>query len=140
MNNTVILIGRIARNIELKKTPNAVSVCNITLAVVRNYKNANGEYDTDFITCICFREIAERVAEKKKKGDLVGVRGTIQIRSYEKDGKKVYATDIIVDKLNFLSQANKKVEVKEEKVVEEKKEDPYEQFSKENDLEWELPF
>ena len=57
------------------------------------------------------------------------------MRNYEKDGKKIYATDIIVDKLNFLSQASKKVE---EKIVEEKKEDPYEAFSKENNME--LPF
>lgn len=72
---------------------------------------------------------------------MVGIKGSIQIRNYEKDGKKVYATDIVVDKLNFLSQANKKVEVKEEKVVEEKKEDPYELFSKENNMEeMELPF
>lgn len=76
-----------------------------------------------------------------KKGDLVGIKGMIQVRDYEKDGKKTYATEIIVDRLNFLSSAFKKEEVKEEKVVEEKIEDPYEIFSKQNNMEeMELPF
>lgn len=141
MNNIVILIGRITRNIELKKTPNAISVCNITLAVNRNYKNSEGVYETDFITCTCYRNIAERASMYCKKGDLVGIKGMIQVRDYEKDGKKTYATEIIVDRLNFLSIASKKEEVKEEQVVEEKIEDPYEVFSKENNMEeMELPF
>lgn len=71
-------------------------------------------------------------AEYCQKGDLVGIKGMIQTRSYEKDDKKVYTTEIIVDKLNFLSTAQKKETTK---VETQNNKDPYELFSKENKIE-----
>ena len=127
----IILVGRIARNIELRTTTSGIKTCNITLAIPRNYKNSKGEYETDFITCICYRQIAERVAEYCQKGDLIGINGMIQSRTYEKDGKKVYTTEIIADKVTFLSSSKKEVK-------EQKEHDPLdkavEEFSKEADL------
>lgn len=124
-----------------------MSVCNVTLAIPRNYKNSEGTYDTDFITCVCYKHIAEMVSQYCNKGDMIGIHGMIQSRSYEKDGKKVYTTEIIVDKLNFLGVA-KKEEVKREEVKKEEKVDEFSQafedFSKEADLselnQFELPF
>ena len=137
MNNVIILVGRIARNIELRKTQNGISTCNITLAVTRNYKNNQNIYETDFLTCVCYNHNAEKVAEWCQKGDMIGIRGMLQSRTYEKDDKKVYATEILVDKVNFLATGKKENKEK----VEEKKEETTDvfdkainEFSKEADL------
>lgn len=132
-----MLIGRICRNIDLKKTQNDISVCNITLAIPRNYKNINGEYDTDFITCICYRNIAEKVAEWCQKGDLVGIKGMIQSKTYEKEGKKIYTTEIVADKVTFLSSKSKEIneDIKKESNSDSNKD--YEEFASENS---DLPF
>ena len=131
MNNIIILIGVVARNIELRTMPSGKDTCNVTLAVKRNYKNSNGEYETDFITCKAFSQKAELISKYCKKGDTIGIKGMILTGSYEKDGKKVYTTDIMIQDISFLKQS--KVEVKEEKV-----QDPFDkairEFSKEADL------
>lgn len=132
-----MLIGRICRNIELKKTQNDISVCNITLAIPRNYKNSEGIYETDFITCICYRNIAEKVAEWCQKGDLIGIKGMIQSKNYEKDGKKIYTTEIVADKVSFLSNKSKEIneDIKKESNSDSNKD--YEEFANENS---DLPF
>ena len=66
-------------------------------------KNSNGEYDTDFISCVLWQGVAESTVEYCKKGDIIGVKGRIQTSNYEKDGEKVYSTDIIAEKVTFLS-------------------------------------
>ena len=130
--NYTILTGRICRNIELRKTQSGMSVCNVTLAVPRNYKNSEGVYDTDFLTCVCYKQVADMVSNYCKKGDMIGIHGMIQSRTYEKDDKKVYTTEIVVDKVNFLSSAK----VKEEKVEVKKEEttDAFAQFANEIEL------
>ena len=143
MNNVCILAGRICRNLELKKTQSGMSVCNVTLAIPRSYKNSEGIYESDFITCVCYRNTAEMVAEYCQKGDLIGIKGMIQSRTYEKDGKKIYTTEIIVERATFLSSAKKEVKEKEE--VKEEKQDPFdkavEEFANEVVLDDEsLPF
>lgn len=107
MNNTVILVGRLYKDIELRTTQSGMKTCYLPLAITRNYKNAEGKYETDFVNCICFKQIAEMCSNYLKKGDLIGIKGMIQSRSYEKDGKKIYATDIVVEKLTFLSTTKK---------------------------------
>lgn len=105
--NKVCLTGRATKNIELKYTQNNIAITNFTLAVTRKFKNQNGEYESDFINCIAYKSTAELLSKYVEKGDLLGIDGRIRTRNYEdKDGKRVYVTEIIVDSMDFL-QAKK---------------------------------
>ncbi len=103
MLNQAVLVGRIVQTPELKDTDKG-KVANITLAVPRSFKNSNGEYDTDFISCVLWKGIAESTVEYCKKGDLVGVKGRIQTRDVELDDEthKKYV-EVIAEKVTFLS-------------------------------------
>lgn len=103
MLNQLVVIGRLVKDPELRKTENGKNVTNITLAVPRSYKNSNGEYDTDFIDCVLWSTVAESTTEYCKKGDLLGVKGRIQTRTYEKDEEKKYVTEVVAEKVTFLS-------------------------------------
>ncbi len=107
MHNIVYLIGRLVSDPELKKTDKEKDYSTITLAVQRSFKNSDGIYETDFIKCILWNGIAQNTHEYCKKGDLVGIKGRIQVRSYEENNETKYITEIIVDKISFL--ASKKV-------------------------------
>ena len=78
-------------------------MANVTLAVPRSFKNSNGEYETDYIDCVLWKGIAESTVQYCKKGDLVGIKGRIQTRSYEVNDTKKYATEVIAEKVTFLS-------------------------------------
>ncbi len=111
--NKVCLTGRITKNIELKYNQNNVAITSFTLAVTRKFKNQNGEYESDFINCIAYKSTAELLNKYVKKGDLLGIEGRIQTRNYEdKDGKRVYVTEVIVDSIDFLQ--SRKDESKQE--------------------------
>lgn len=148
MNNTVILIGRICNDLELRTTQNGTNVLKLNLAIPRNYKNSQGEYDTDFINCTLYRQIADRTAEYCRKGDMVGIKGTIQTGSYEKDGKKVYTTEVVAEKITFLQSKSSGQAPKEQSQAEilssaMNEEDPFANFQTENEDELnnlELPF
>lgn len=103
--NKVQLIGNIVRDPELTTTGNGVSVCKFTIAVNRTFKNANGETATDFLNIVAWRGLADNCANYLKKGSKVAVVGSIQVRTWEKDGEKRYATDIVADEVEFLSRA-----------------------------------
>lgn len=104
MLNRVVLIGRLTRDPELRYTPNGVAVANFTLAVDRNFKNAQGERDTDFIPCVVYRQLAELVTNYLAKGKLAAVDGRIQVRSFTgQDGQKRWVTEIIAEDVRFLS-------------------------------------
>lgn len=104
MTNTVLLIGRLTKDIEVRYNENEVGIGNFTIAVTRNYKNINGEYETDFINCVCFKHIVDTMKQYTKKGDLLGIKGRLQTRNYEdKKGIKHYVTEVIVEKISFLS-------------------------------------
>ena len=110
MLNQAVLIGRIVQEPELKDTEKG-AVSHITLAVPRTYKNVDGEYETDFISCTLWKGVAENTVEYCKKGDLVGVKGRIQSNNYEDhDGNKHYCVDIVVDKVTFLSSKREETE------------------------------
>jgi single-strand DNA-binding protein len=103
MLNRVVLVGRLTKEPELKFTPNGVAVATFTLAVNRNFSNANGERETDFINCVVWRKPAENVANFLKKGSLAGVDGRIQTRNYDgQDGKRVYVTEVLAESVQFL--------------------------------------
>ena len=109
MLNQVVLVGRLVRDPEVKTAKNGNDYSYITLAVPRSYKNINGEYETDFIDCILWQLMATNTKEYCKKGDIVGVKGRIESRVYEKDDEKKYITEVIAEKVTFLS-SNKQAE------------------------------
>ncbi len=100
--NKAILIGRLTREPELRTTGNATSVCSFTLAVNRRFKNAEGNYDADFINCVAWRNHAELIYKHVGKGDMLGIVGNIQTRNYEKDGSKIYITEVVVEEIHFV--------------------------------------
>lgn len=104
MLNRVILIGRTTKDPELRYTTNGIAVANLTLAVERNYKNGQGERETDFIPCVAYRQLAELTTQYVDKGKLVAVDGRIQVRSYTgQDGQKRWVTEVIAEDVRFLS-------------------------------------
>lgn len=114
--NKVILIGRNTKAIELKQTTSGVSVTQFSIAVKRNFKNANGEYESDFFNCIAYRNTAELVSKYVGRGDLIAVDGKLQTRNYtDKNGRKVYVTEVIADNVEFLQNKKDKQEQTEER-------------------------
>ena len=101
MLNQVVIVGRLVEKPIVEENENEKKVCNITLAVPRSYKNAEGIYDTDFIKCTLWNVIAENTAEYCEKGDLVGVRGRLQCLS----GNEL---QLIAEKVSFLSSGKTK--------------------------------
>ena len=101
--NKAILVGRLTRDPELKSTANGTNVCSFSVAVNRRYKNAEGNYDADFINCTAWRQTAEFVSKYFTKGRMIGVVGSIQTRNYDdKDGKNVYVTEVAADEVYFV--------------------------------------
>ena len=104
MLNQTVLVGRLVRDPELRETENGRKVTNITLAVPRSYKNLNGEYETDFISCVLWKGVAESTVEYCKQGDLIGIKGRIQSREYETDEEvRKHVTEVVAEKVTFLS-------------------------------------
>lgn len=104
MLNRVVLIGRLTKDPELRYTPGGVAVASFTLAVDRNFKNAQGERETDFIPCVVYRQLAELCANYLAKGKLAAIDGRIQVRSFEgQDGQRRWVTEVIGDNVRFLS-------------------------------------
>ena len=100
--NKVELIGRLTHDVEMRQTPNGVSLARFSIAVTRRFKNSNGEYDADFINCIAWRQTGEFIARYFQKGSMIAVVGSIQSRNWDgNDGKKQYATEVIVDEAYF---------------------------------------
>ncbi|MCH1625186.1 single-stranded DNA-binding protein [Fredinandcohnia quinoae] len=103
MINQVILVGRLTRDPELRYTQDGQAVANVTLAVSRNFKNAGGEFDADFVNCTLWRKTAENTANYCRKGSILGVTGRIQTRNYQNnDGKRVYVTEVLADSVKFM--------------------------------------
>ena len=120
MVNQIVLVGRIAKAPEVKTSESGRKYASLTLAVPRNYKNINGEYDTDFLDCTLWTGIAENTAEYCKKGDVIGVRGRLQSRIIEKeDGTKFKKMEIIADKVTFLSTGKVSDKEEEDNIVSE---------------------
>ena len=103
MINSVNLVGRLTKDIELRVSQSNVAVASFTLAVNRSFKNASGEREADFINCVAFKKTAEILNEYASKGSQIGVTGSIQTRNYEnKDGQRVYVTEVIANNIALL--------------------------------------
>jgi len=104
MLNSVVLVGRLTKDPELRYTPQNQAVATFSLAVNRDFKNQNGEREADFINCVIWRQQAENLANWAKKGALIGITGRIQTRNYEnQQGQRVYVTEVVAEKFQLLT-------------------------------------
>lgn len=106
MINQTILVGRLTKDPEIIIHENNKKRTVIDLAVQRSFKNIDGLYESDFIRCVLWNGIAEHTCEYCKKGDLVGIKGRLQTRKYEQNKEMKYITEVIAEKVTFLSKAN----------------------------------
>jgi len=102
--NQVVLVGRLTDDLSVIEVEKGKKVTTLILAVQRSYKNTEGLYETDFIRCTLWNSVAASTSEYCKKGDIVGIKGRLQVSSYEdKDGTRKYSTEVIAEKVTFLS-------------------------------------
>ena len=139
--NKVILIGRICNDIELRYFENEVGVATINLAVPRAFKNAKGEYETDFIKVVLYNKTAEVVNKNCKKGDMLAIDGRIQVRNYEYEGKPRTDTSVVCEKITLIGNKKEKLPTNQTGKEITLKEDPFKKFAEDIEIEdSELPF
>lgn len=107
MINSVNLTGRLTKEVDLRYTSNGKAVGSFTLAVDRQFKNAHGEKETDFINFVVWGKSAETMVNYTRKGSLIGITGRIQTRNYEnQQGQRVYVTEVVAENFTFLESKN----------------------------------
>lgn len=100
--NKVILMGRLTHDPEVRTTNNGTKVVIFSVAVNRRFKNADGDYDADFINCVAWRQSAEFISKYFSKGRMIAIVGTLQTRKWlDYDGNTRYATEVIVEEAHF---------------------------------------
>ena len=100
--NKVILMGRLTRDVELRQTPNGVSVARFSIAVNRRFAGKDAQQTADFINCVAWRQTGEFISRYFQKGSMIAVVGSLQSRSWDdKDGKRQYSTEVVVDEAYF---------------------------------------
>ena len=109
MLNQLVLVGRLTKDIEIQESENGKKYANLSIAIPRSFKNADGVYETDFISFKAFDAIAQNTSEYCHKGDIIGVKGRLQSSTFEKeDGTKEYRLEPIAEKVTFLSSNREK--------------------------------
>ena len=104
-SNGVHIMGRITRDLELRHTQSGTAVCQFCVAVTRSFKDANGEYQSDFIDCVAWRNSAEVITKYFSKGAMIALDGELQTRNYtDKDGNKRKATELLVSGAAFTGE------------------------------------
>jgi len=102
--NSVNLVGRLTRDPEMRTTDSGISIASFSIAVNRQFKNKDGEYEADFINCVAFKHTADFIQKYFSKGQFIGITGRIQTRKWQdNDGKTRYATEVIVENATFTS-------------------------------------
>lgn len=102
MINRVVLVGRLTKSPDLRKTQNGTSVCKFTLAVNRRV-TGQGQPDADFISCVAWNKTADLMLQYLNKGSLIGIEGRLQTgRFTNNNGETIYTCDVMVDTLQFL--------------------------------------
>lgn len=101
MVNRAVLVGRLTRDVELKKTGNGTSIANFTVACDRMKKKGD-EGTADFISCVAWRQPAEFLSNYGKKGDMIAVDGRLQTSNYDQNGRTVYRTEVIAEQVRLL--------------------------------------
>lgn len=103
--NKAILIGHMVRDPELKTTPSGVSVCSFSIGITRRFKDASGQYPSDFINIVAWRQQAEFISKYFKKGNAICIVGSIQTRNYtDQQGNKRYVTEVVADEASFVDK------------------------------------
>ena len=103
MINRTILIGRMTKDPELRRTGQGNAVASFNLAVNRNFKSNDGQQEADFIPCVCWNKLAENIDTYCSKGSLVGVEGSLRSRNYDNSqGQKVFVVELLCDSVQFL--------------------------------------
>ena len=103
MINRVTLIGRLVRDPDLRRTNDGTMVASFTIAVNRNYTAKDGQQQADFINCVVWRKTAETLEKYCRKGNLIGLDGRLQTRTYENaQGQRVFVTEVVCDNIQFL--------------------------------------
>lgn len=142
--NLCIEIGRLTNKPELRYTTSNIATTKFTLAVKRNMPNKEGNYDSDFVSCVAYNKTAELISKYLDKGSQIAIKGRIQTGNYEKDGKKIYTTDIVVDEIKFLDTKKKEEnnEVSDTEIVQKAmSDDPFKEFGQQIQIDNEgLPF
>ena len=112
--NKFIGIGRNTKDGELRTTESGVSVYRNTIAITNNFKNKDGNYDSEFINYVAYRNTAEYLNKYSGKGALIEIEGRLHNGSYEKDGEKKYFTEIVVENASsYKTQTEKETEKQE---------------------------
>ena len=107
--NTVVLVGRLVKDPELRKTSSGTSYCRFTVACDRMKRKDQEDPGADFISCVAWRQAADFLTGYAEKGNQVGINGSIQTGSYtDKDGRKIYTTDVLCDRVQLLETGGKK--------------------------------
>lgn len=102
MVNNCVFMGRIAQELELKKTASNISVCSFALAVQRSYKKEGEDYKTDWIDCVAYRNTADFISGYFRKGELIALTGEMHTRTYkDKNGSMHKVTELIIEKASF---------------------------------------
>ena len=105
--NNVVLVGRLTKDVDVQQTNNGGSMATFTIAVNRNFKNANGEYDADFINCIAFGHSANYLAKYTSKGQVIAVTGSLQINVKDNNmGGRSYFTNVVCNTVSSMKQDN----------------------------------
>ena len=112
--NNVVLVGRLTDDPKVITTENGKQVTSVNVGVTRNYRNADGLYETDFIRCVLWDVIASNTSEYCHRGDVIGIKGRLQTSSYDDDkGTKHYITEVVAERVTFLSSGKTNEEVKQ---------------------------
>lgn len=129
--NKVILIGRLTKDPEIRKTSTDISNCRFTIAVNRDYTSQGQEQKADFISCVAWRNQAENLCKYQRKGNQIAVEGNIQVESYDDaSGVRKYITEVVVNRIDFLDSAAKKTENQYAESQHTTKEQQYRQANK----------
>lgn len=139
MINTVTLVGRLTRDVELRYSKSGNAVANFNLAVNRPFKNADGDREADFINVVQFGKGAELTAQYMNKGSQIGVTGRIQTRNYENnEGRRVYVTEIVADQVAFLDSKNDRQNNQQQ--PQQQTDDPFANAGQPINIDDDLPF
>ena len=142
--NKIIITGNLCKDIDLRYTPSNVAVVQNTVAVRNDFKNANGDYDSEFINIVVWRQTAEFLSKYADKGSKILVEGRLTNRSYDKqDGTKGYITEVVAEKVELLDAKKKEntTNEKQDAPVQKEQSDPFKEFGDEVELdESDLPF
>lgn len=134
--NSINLIGRITKELELRTTPSDKKVCEFSIAV-----NRIGTDKTDFINCQVWGKQAENLTKYQGKGNLIGVTGSLNVDTYEVEGQRRYKTYVVANNIEYLSAKTSEDTIKEEPKEQPKEEDPFASFGQSIEItDDDLPF